>query len=106
MEAIRTVLVELGADLDDLLTEADLDPRLFNGGHRLVPFTALGLLIALAVDRTCCPHLGLLVGQRTTLASLGLLGLLLRSSETVGDALRALEAHLCVRNRGAAVGLG
>ncbi|WP_336490257.1 AraC family transcriptional regulator, partial [Methylobacterium nigriterrae] len=33
-------------------------------------------------------------------------GLLLRSSETVGDALRALEAHLCVRNRGAAVGLG
>ncbi|WP_336491303.1 AraC family transcriptional regulator [Methylobacterium nigriterrae] len=106
VQALHTVLIELGADLDDLLTEADLDPRLFNGGHRLVSFTDIGRLIALAVDRTRCPHLGLLVGQRTTLASLGLLGLLMRSSDTVGDALRALEAHLCVQNRGAAVGLG
>ncbi len=104
--ALHTVLVELGADPDGLIGEAGLDPRLFDGGHRLVPFTALGRLIALAAERTRCPHLGLLVGQRTTLASLGLLGLLMRSSDTVGDALRALEAHLCVRNRGAAVGLG
>ncbi|WP_336489593.1 AraC family transcriptional regulator [Methylobacterium nigriterrae] len=106
VQALHAVLVELGADLDDLLTEADLDPRLFDGGHRLVSFTDVGHLIALAVDRTRCPHLGLLVGQRTTLASLGLLGRLIRSSDTVGEALRALETHLCVQNRGAAVGLG
>jgi AraC-like DNA-binding protein len=37
---------------------------------------------------------------------LGLLGSLLRNSETVGDALRALEAHLCVRDRGGVIGLG
>ncbi|WP_336491905.1 AraC family transcriptional regulator [Methylobacterium nigriterrae] len=106
VQALHTVLIELGVDLDDLLTEADLDPRLFNGIHRLVSFTALGRLIALAAERTRCPHLGLLVGQRTTLASLGLLGLLMRNSDTVGDAMRALEAHLCVQNRGSAVGLG
>ncbi|MDR7036015.1 AraC-like DNA-binding protein [Methylobacterium sp. BE186] len=103
--AIRTVLVELGADLDGLIGEAGLDPRLFDGSSKFAPFTALGRLIALAAERTRCAHLGLLVGQRTTLASLGLLGLLLRHCASVGDALRALEAHLCVRNRGAVVSL-
>ncbi|MER2266748.1 AraC family transcriptional regulator [Methylobacterium oxalidis] len=104
VQAIRTVLAERGADFDDLVAEAGLDPRVFGG--RLVPFTALGHLLALGASRTSCAHLGLLVGQRATLDSLGLIGLLMRNSGTVEDALRALEAHLCVRNRGALVGLG
>ena len=41
----------------------------------------------------------------TTLASLGLLGVLLRNCASVGDALRALEAHAC-KTRGAGIGLG
>ncbi|KAB1072362.1 AraC family transcriptional regulator [Methylobacterium planeticum] len=105
LQTICTVLVEHGTDPDDLVTEAGIDPRVFGGG-KFVPFTAVGRLIALAADRTGCTHFGLLIGQRTTLTSLGLIGLLMRNSDTVGNALRALEAHLCVRNRGAAVGLG
>jgi AraC-like DNA-binding protein len=104
VRAIHTVLVELGADLDGLVAEADLDPRLLDGS-KLVPFRDVGRLIALAADRTRCPHFGLLVGQRTTLASLGLLGVLLRNCASVGDALRALEAHAC-KTRGAGIGLG
>ncbi|MHB2206558.1 AraC family transcriptional regulator [Methylobacterium sp. CM6257] len=100
---LDTVSVELGADLDALAAEAGLDPRLFDDSSRLVPFTALSRLMALAADHTRCPHLGLLIGQHTTLTSLGPLGLLLRNSNTLGDALRALEAHLCVRNRGAEI---
>ncbi|AWN42896.1 AraC family transcriptional regulator [Methylobacterium durans] len=106
VRALHTVLVELGADLDSLLGEANLDPRLFDGSSKPVPFTVIGRLIALAAERTRCAHLGLLVGQRTTLASLGLLGRLLRHSASVGDALRALEAHARVRDRGAVIGLG
>ena len=106
VRALRTVLMDLGADLGGLIGEAGLDPRHFDGRSKPVPFAAVGRLIALAAEHTRCPHLGLLVGQRTTLASLGLLGVLLRTSETVGEALRGLEAHLGVRNRGAAVGLG
>ncbi|MER2267949.1 AraC family transcriptional regulator [Methylobacterium oxalidis] len=106
VRAIHAVLVELGADLRGLIAKAGLDPRLFDGNSKPVPFTGFGRLIALAAARTQCPHLGLLVGQRTTLASLGLLGLLLRNCASVGDALRALEAHACVRDRGAVVGLG
>src|SRR3712207_5821420 len=88
VQAIRTVLAERGADFDDLVAEAGLDPRVFGG--RLVPFTALGHLLALGASRTSCAHLGLLVGQRATLDSLGLIGLLMRNSGTVEDALRAL----------------
>ncbi|WP_132250977.1 AraC family transcriptional regulator [Methylobacterium segetis] len=106
VRAIHAVLTELGADRDGLLGEAGLDTCLFDRSSKPVPFTAIGRLIALAADRSRCPHLGLLVGQRTTLASFGLLGVMLRNCASVGDALRALEAHACVRDRGAMVGLG
>ncbi|GEP07231.1 AraC family transcriptional regulator [Methylobacterium oxalidis] len=105
VRAIHAVLVELGADLEGLVAEVGLDPHLFETSGKPVPFTAIGHLIALAADRLHCLHLGLLVGQRTTLASLGLLGLLLRNCTAVGGALRALEAHACVRDRGAVIGL-
>jgi AraC-like DNA-binding protein len=104
-QAIYAALVELGADPDGLLAELGLDPKLFQGG-KLVPYAALGRLITLAADRANCPHLGIHIGQRATLASLGWLGLLMRHSETVGDALRALEAHSGRQNWGAVVGLG
>lgn len=104
-QAVYLALVELGANLDELLAEAGLDPRTFDGGRTPVPYASLGRLIALGAERTGCHHLGLLVGQRATLASLGLLGLLMRHSDTVGGALRALEAHAGVRNWGAVVGL-
>ncbi|ARO54936.1 AraC family transcriptional regulator [Methylorubrum zatmanii] len=104
-KAVYLTLVELGANLDELLAEAGLDPRTFDGGRTPVPYASLGRLIALGAERTGCHHLGLLVGQRATLASLGLLGLLMRHSDTIGGALRALEAHAGVRNWGAVVGL-
>jgi AraC-like DNA-binding protein len=105
-QAVYTALIELGANPADLLAEAGLEPRLFDGGGTRMPYALLGRLIALGAERTNCPHLGLLIGQRATLASLGLLGLLMRHSHTIGDALRALEAHSGMRNWGAVVGLG
>ncbi|MGH1590242.1 AraC family transcriptional regulator [Methylobacterium phyllosphaerae] len=102
--AVYTALVELGADPDKLALEVGLDPGLFAPGSR-VPYTSLGRLIAHGADRTSCPHLGILVGRQSTLASLGPLGLLMRHSDTVGDALRALEAHAGAQNWGAVVGL-
>jgi AraC-like DNA-binding protein len=104
-QAIFATLVELGADPDDLLAELGLDPRLFNGG-KLVPYADLGRLITLGAERTNCPHLGLLVGQRATLGSLGPLGLLMHHSNSVGDALQSLVAHVGTQNWGAVVGLG
>ncbi|SOR28455.1 protein of unknown function [Methylorubrum extorquens] len=82
-----------------------LDPGLFDGGKR-VPYADLARLITLGAERTNCPYLGLLVGQRGTLGSLGRLGALMRHSDSVGDALRALVAHSGTQNWGAVVGLG
>lgn len=106
VRAIQVVLAELGAEFGSLVVEAGLDPQIVDGRTTFVPFTAIGRLIALAADRTHCPHLGLLVGERVTLASQWLLGSLLCNCDTVGDALRVLEAHLCVQDRGGVVGLG
>lgn len=103
--AIYATLAELGADPDDLLAELGLDPRHVEGGKH-ISYADLGRLMAIGVERTNCPHLGLLIGRRTTLASLGRLGLLMRHSDTVGDALRVLEAHSGIQNWGAVVGLG
>ena len=106
VRAIQVVLAERGADFGSLVAEAGLDPQIIDSRATFVPFTAIGRLIALAADRTQCPHLGLLIGERITLASQWLLGALLCNCDTVGDALRALEAHLCVQDRGGVVGLG
>jgi AraC-like DNA-binding protein len=103
---IYAVLAELGADPDALLAEAALDPELFNGSSTPLPYAAFGRLITLGAERTGCRHLSLLIGQRTDLASLGPIGMLMRNSDTVGDALRALEEHVCKQNWGAVVGLG
>ena len=53
----------------------------------------------MSVAHTRCRHFGLLVGRRTTILSLGLVGRLMLHSETFGDALRGLVAHLSVQDR-------
>jgi AraC-like DNA-binding protein len=88
-----------------VIRAAGLDPALFDNGANVIPFAALGRLLTLGVAHTHCPHLGLLVGQRATILSLGLVGRLMLHSVTVGDALHALVANLSIQNRGAVPGL-
>src|SRR5215212_6694529 len=98
---IVPTLREFGLDPDAIIREAGLEPRLFEDGENVIPHTALGQLLGLCVARTRCPHFGLLVGQRATILSLGLVGRLMQYSDTVGHAWRALVAHLSIQNRGA-----
>jgi AraC-like DNA-binding protein len=98
---IAPVLRDFGLDPDPIIREAGLDPRLFDDGTNVIPHAALGRLLALSVVRTNCPHFGLLVGQRATILSLGMVGRLMQHSETLGDAMRALVSNLSIQNRGA-----
>ena len=91
---------DLNIGPDPVIREAGLDPRLFDDGKNVIPHAALGRLLTLCVARTHCPHFGLLVGQRATILSLGMVGRLMQHSETVGDALRALVSNLSIQNRG------
>src|SRR4051794_15639664 len=100
---LRGLLQDLGADPEAIIAEAGLDPHLFGNPRNLISVFVLGNFLHLCAERTNCPHIGLLVGQRATLNSLRLVGSLMRVSETLGEALRALEAHLKIQNRGAVV---
>jgi AraC-like DNA-binding protein len=98
---IVPTLRDFGMAPDAVIREAGLDPALFEDGASIIPHAALGRLLTLCVARTQCPHFGLLVGQRATILSLGMVGRLMQHSDTVGDAIRALVANLSIQNRGA-----
>ena len=69
---------------------------------RAFPLEDIGRLFDTCVRLTDCDHFGLLVGARFDLGGFGPLGLLLRNSASVGDALRSLLLHLHLHDRGAA----
>ena len=102
---IYPVLADLGATPEKTIAEAGLDPGMFRDGGNLIPVVALGRLLRICVEQTSCAHFGLLVGQRASLRSLRLVGRLMESAPTVGDALRDLETHLRIQNRSAVVKL-
>jgi AraC-like DNA-binding protein len=96
---IAPTLRDFGLDPDPVIREAGLDPRLLDDGASIIPHAALGRLLTLCVIRTHCAHFGLLVGQRATILSLGLVGRLMQHSATVGEALHVLVENLSVQDR-------
>ena len=72
---ILAVLKGFGADPDEVLIEAGIDPGLFDDSGNLITYAARARLFRHCVDRTGCQHFGLLVGQRMNLPSLGLVGI-------------------------------
>src|SRR5688500_19984510 len=71
---IAPTLRGFGIDPDPVIREAGLNPHLFDDGANVIPHAALGRLLTLCVIRTQCAHFGLLVGQRATILSLGMVG--------------------------------
>jgi AraC-like DNA-binding protein len=89
-QSIPVVLRQLGADPAAVFAEAGIDLALFDNPNNLLPLATVARLAAVSVDRTGCPHFGLLVGAEGGLGSLGLAGLLAKHSPDVGSALRGL----------------
>lgn len=87
------------AELPALLSEAGVPPALAFAGSGIsaatlspetrLPFHAATSVLQRAAELTACPHIGLLLGQRFDLAHHGIMGQLMRSSPTLGQALRA-----------------
>jgi AraC-like DNA-binding protein len=99
---IAPLLREFGVDPSEVIGQAGLNPEIFEDENSVIPYAALGRVLAACVMHTLCPHFGLLLGQRGTLSSLGPIGGLLQHSPTVGEALSALVRHLHLHDRGAA----
>ena len=101
LRPIPLLLAEHGLDPAQVLRDVGLDPRIFDDPGNLVSFPDLGRLLETCVALTQCPHFGLMVGERFTLDSLGILGQLMRNSPTLRDALRLAIQHLELHDRGA-----
>jgi AraC-like DNA-binding protein len=98
---LPAVLRGLGVDPAPLLAEVGLELSLFDNPDNLLSFSARGRLLQHCVARTGCAHLGLLVGQRSGLQSLGLAGSLVKYSPDLETALRSLVRFFRHHTRGA-----
>jgi AraC-like DNA-binding protein len=99
---VPPILRELDIDPVEIINRVGLDITLFEDSESMISFAAMGRLLKECAARTQCPHFGLLVGQRSGLGCLGIIGLLAQQMPDVGSALRSLIRHLHVHDRGAA----
>ena len=101
VHAVPVVLGSLGFDPAEVLAEGGFDLRWLEEPDHQMSYAARCNLLAHCAARTGCPHFGLLVGQRSGLHLMGLVGLLVKASPDVGTALKSLVRHFHLHARGA-----
>ncbi len=89
------VLREMGQDPATVIAGAGINPDLLRNPENSLSFVELGRLLQACVAATRCEHFGLLVGQRSATASLGLVGRLMQTAPTLKDAI----LDLCTNQR-------
>ena len=94
------LLREFGVEPTELLQEAGLPPDALSSPDNQIPYATMGILTALAVERSGCAHLGLEVGRQVRTASLGLVGEVMRHSATLRAALQNFAIHQHQNARG------
>ena len=86
-------LRELGIDVAEVLDEAGMAPDIFADRDNPVSYSALALFFEACERRLNRDDLGLLIGQRTRLADLGLAAQLALCEETAGAGLNRFIEH-------------
>jgi AraC-like DNA-binding protein len=99
------LLRELEIEASPLIKVAGLSPELFEEPDNVMPLVAAARLLDLCAEASGLAHFGLLSGARNDLSSLGLIGHLAQSAQTVGEALGDLIRRLAVHDRGAQASL-
>lgn len=99
------LLEELGVALDDVLAAAHLQPELFADPETPLTYPELERLLLACERYSHRDDIGLLVGQRSRLAEMGLAGEMARCSDTVGVALQRFAEHLNVHDSAATMGV-
>ena len=90
---VPRLIAHLGGDPAAALAEAGLAANALAHPENRVPFAACLRLLALAAERTACPHFGLLAGRMWHLCDMGIAGEIARHSSTVGRALEAFTVY-------------
>src|SRR5918993_5102445 len=100
IRGLPAVLQERGLDVGAISARGGVAPGALDDPENLVRVSVLGDLLAHCAELASCPHLGIALGARARLDSLGMVGPLMRRCDTLGDAIRALDAHLQISDRG------
>lgn len=94
---------DMGVDPTPALAAAGLHESAFDLPENTIPYAAIGRFMHGAAQRTGCEHFGLLVGQAWGLQNLGLLGQLVRHTDTLRDALQCVSVYHHLNSQGGVV---
>ncbi len=97
---IPLVFEALGGDFSALCAECGVDPETFSDPRNIIAVEVFARILHLGARRLNVPCFGLMVGARMEVAWLGVLGEAMRVCDTLGEALRLLDAHFQVNTRG------
>ena len=96
---------ELGGQPGVLLSGRGLGAVDLTDGEATVPYSAVIGVLEDAAGALRCPDFGLLLSRRQDIDVLGPAAMIMRYSETVGDALEAISTWLFVHTPAASIGL-
>ena len=99
---IPTLLRRLGADPEAVLRCAGLPPRALDDPGASMSYASIGALFGCATLATGIEHFGLLSGCAWRLDHIGIVGQLVRNSQTFGDALQSAVLHHWLNGAGGA----
>jgi AraC-like DNA-binding protein len=97
---IPAILRELGIDPAVVLRRVGLDTTLLQDPDRTVAFDVVGRLLEESAAATGRAHFGLLVGQRFSPATLGVVYQLMKHSSSLREALRNMAMYFHLHDRG------
>ncbi len=97
---LSDVLQEFSIELPPLLEAAGVPASVLQDFDTPISYKVLLQLFEHAVSATGCEHFGLLLGERGSVQTLGVLGLLLKSSPSFGPALEVMIEHLDIHAKG------
>ncbi|HMJ13927.1 MAG TPA: AraC family transcriptional regulator [Polyangiaceae bacterium] len=86
-QVVVTTALEQGAVLQDLFEDSEITPEMLANPETRLSYLQFGVLVRNALRATGNPALGLDVGDNTRFPQMGVLGLAIMSSPTIGAAL-------------------
>ncbi|MGA3317291.1 MAG: AraC family transcriptional regulator ligand-binding domain-containing protein [Candidatus Korobacteraceae bacterium] len=95
LTAIPSVLIHFDQDPAKVIASTGLGPSVLDDAENAISFLELGRLLQACVIATKCPYFGLMLGQRSGIKDLGLVGQLMRNAPTLGRAIY----DLCVNQQ-------
>jgi AraC-like DNA-binding protein len=105
MANLPEVVASLGGDFGKVCRQAAEAPSVLADPDQFISYPRVGRLLAASIQSTRCQHLGLVLGSTGSLATLGLLGLMMKYAPTVAAALDVMVRHFRLQDRMAVLSL-